>query len=219
MNAEQQVVFTSLETHNKDDLAKSAAAAGFLIGPGVSKKTTLLVAGDPNVDSSKARKAKDYGIPVISEKEFVDAYLGGKVKIDFEAETFAAPTSADDLNSPKRDVKALKLVLAGIRPGVVLHAHLDGDYGQLIVRGPATYSPLGEAWMVGGMPIANKNLTPDKSLRLLGASDGADAEHRTDELSSLQVDHHLYGNFTVYGPVRKIVGTMNGVGPWIIAES
>ncbi|MDN6300295.1 MAG: hypothetical protein L0J68_08435, partial [Micrococcaceae bacterium] len=72
-----QVVFTSLEALDKNDLAQAVTDAGYLVGPGVSKKTALLVAGDPDVDSTKSRKARDYGIPVIGEPDFVPRFLGG----------------------------------------------------------------------------------------------------------------------------------------------
>lgn len=219
LEAGSQVVFTSLETHHKDDLVKATIDAGFIVGPGVSKKTSLLVAGDPAVDSSKARKARDYGIPVISELDYVKDYLGGEIKIDIEATPCQAPMSVEDLTPPKREVPKLKSTLAGVRSGVMLHAFLSGEYGPVIVRGPATYSPLGEAWMVGGMPIASKSMTPDKSLRLLGMVDGPELDHETPELFTNHVSHRHYGDFTIYGPVRSVVGTMKAVGPWIIDPS
>lgn len=213
-----QVVFTSLETHNKEDLVKSTIDAGYIVGPGVSKKTSLLVAGDPNVDSSKARKAREYGIDVISEDEYVATYLGGEVVIDFEAAPYPAPRSVQDISPPKRDVKELKETLKGIRTGLPLHAHVDGEFGVMVVRGPATFSVLGEVWMVGGIPIANKALTPEKSLRLLGAAAGNEEEHRSVDLFANHVEHHHYGNFTVYGPIRNIIGSLHAVGPWIIID-
>lgn len=214
-----QVVFTSLELHHKDDLAKAAVDAGFIVGPGVSKKTSLLVAGDPEVESSKARKARDNGIPVISEEEFVRSHLGGAVQIEFEAPAYSAPAGAADLvPAIKRDIKALKEAVKGLRAGISLHALLENEYGVMIVRGPVVYSPLGETWMIGGMPIASKALAPDKSLKLLGTIEGNEVQHSTTEITSNRVEHHMWGNFTVYGPVRNIVGTTLSTGPWILAR-
>lgn len=42
-------------------------ARGFVPGAGVTKKSRLVVAADPDSLSGKARKARDYGIPVVSE--------------------------------------------------------------------------------------------------------------------------------------------------------
>lgn len=46
-----------------------AVSHGLLTG-GVSKKTVLVVAADPNSRSGKARRASELGIPIISEKQF-----------------------------------------------------------------------------------------------------------------------------------------------------
>jgi DNA polymerase-3 subunit epsilon len=40
---------------------------GFVPGAGVTKKSKLVVAADPDSLSGTARKARDYGIPVVSE--------------------------------------------------------------------------------------------------------------------------------------------------------
>lgn len=214
-----QVVFTSLEIHHKDDLTKATLDAGFIVGPGVSKKTSLLVAGDPDVDSSKARKARENGIPVISETEYVATILGGEVQIDFEAPAYVAPSSITDLALPtKRDLTALKLAVKGLRTGISLHALLENEYGTMIVRGPIVYSPLGETWMIGGMPIATKALTPDKSLRLLGTIDGPEFDHDSADLASNRIEHHMWGNFIVYAKPRTIIGTSLGTGPWILLK-
>ena len=42
-----------------------AEAAGLTVGEAVSKKTRLLVAADPDSMSGKAKKARQYGIPVV----------------------------------------------------------------------------------------------------------------------------------------------------------
>ena len=51
----------------RDELANALIARGFHIHPGVTKKVGLLVAADPDSRSGKARKARDYGIPVVGE--------------------------------------------------------------------------------------------------------------------------------------------------------
>jgi NAD-dependent DNA ligase len=47
-----------------------ANRAGIQVHPRVTKKVTLLVDCDPTSRSGNERKAADYGIPVVSEREF-----------------------------------------------------------------------------------------------------------------------------------------------------
>ena len=47
-----------------------ALAAGLVVGKSVTKRTVLVVAGDPDSLSGKARKARDYRIPIVTEKAF-----------------------------------------------------------------------------------------------------------------------------------------------------
>ncbi|MET1036164.1 MAG: BRCT domain-containing protein [Arthrobacter sp.] len=213
-----QIVFTSLELTNKDDLAQATKDAGFVVGPGVSKKTALLVAGDPDVDSSKARKAREYGIAVVSEKDFVDTYLGGVVVPDTDLPTAPAPTGADAVQgTAKRDLPALKAASKTLRDGARFHALFQStEHGRYIVRGPAFYSALGEAWTVGGIPVASSAGVPDKSLRGLALADGSEHAADADDFTALAVEQRPYGRFTVYGPVRTIAGGLRAVGPWLV---
>lgn len=212
-----QVVFTSLETLDKNDLAQAVAAAGYVVGPGVSKKTSLLVAGDPSVDSTKARKARDYGIPVIGEREFVDTFLDGAMPVPTAAEApeLSAPASLDELpGNAKRDLPAVKLACGSLREDLPVQALVKTpEAGTFVVRGPARYSALGEAWMVGGVAVAGSTKAPDKVVRALGLA-GGDESTPQDGLERLDVNHPVYGEFSVYGPVRHQVG-LDLVGPWI----
>lgn len=45
--------------------------AGFMVAPAVTKKVSLVVAVDDSSISGKARKARDYGIPIISLEQFM----------------------------------------------------------------------------------------------------------------------------------------------------
>lgn len=47
-----------------------AAQAGLSVGNSVTKKTKLLIAADPDSPSGKAKKARQYGIPVVTEAAF-----------------------------------------------------------------------------------------------------------------------------------------------------
>ena len=65
------VCFTGkLNTMSRSEAEKKAVAAGFEIKP-VGKKLTYLVTNDTESGSSKNRKAKELGIKVISEEEFL----------------------------------------------------------------------------------------------------------------------------------------------------
>jgi DNA polymerase-3 subunit epsilon len=47
-----------------------ARRSGFRVSGSVTKKVDLLVAADPETLSGKAVKARRYGIPIMSEREF-----------------------------------------------------------------------------------------------------------------------------------------------------
>jgi DNA polymerase-3 subunit epsilon len=59
---------------DRSTLEKSAEDAGLIPVSSVTKKECdVVVAEDKSSSSGKAKKARDYGIPVISVKEFLDA--------------------------------------------------------------------------------------------------------------------------------------------------
>jgi len=53
------------------DLEAALTSAGYRVAAAVSKKVSLVVAADPDSLSGKARKAREYGVPVVGEE-----YLG-----------------------------------------------------------------------------------------------------------------------------------------------
>ncbi|MEV1017031.1 exonuclease domain-containing protein [Micromonospora sp. NPDC049801] len=59
------VVFTGAMDPPRWSWEQDARAAGLNVGDNVTKKTRLLVAADPDSMSGKARKARDYGVPVV----------------------------------------------------------------------------------------------------------------------------------------------------------
>ncbi|GAA3743551.1 hypothetical protein GCM10022205_33000 [Spinactinospora alkalitolerans] len=65
-----QVVFTGASRRSRDEWHALAAAAGLVPKEGVTKKTRVVVAADPDSLSGKARTARDRGIPVITEDAF-----------------------------------------------------------------------------------------------------------------------------------------------------
>ena len=59
------VVFTGTMEPAREQWQAEAEAAGLVVGEAVNKRTQLLVAADPDSMSGKAKKARQYGIPVV----------------------------------------------------------------------------------------------------------------------------------------------------------
>jgi len=69
--AGKSLVFTgTLHTGTRDELTKQAKAKGAKVGSSVSAKTDYLVAGE-NVGANKLNAARDKGVEVISEQQFL----------------------------------------------------------------------------------------------------------------------------------------------------
>ncbi|MGH3916757.1 MAG: exonuclease domain-containing protein, partial [Pseudonocardiaceae bacterium] len=64
------VAFTGEMSRLRLEWEQDAAEVGLVPHPAITKKVALLVAADPNSLSGKARKARDYGIPVVTEQGF-----------------------------------------------------------------------------------------------------------------------------------------------------
>ncbi|HEY0539175.1 MAG TPA: exonuclease domain-containing protein [Actinoallomurus sp.] len=64
------VVFTGQMSEPREVFEQRAWAAGLVVGSSVTKKTSLVVAADPDSLSGKARKAGSYGTPVVAEGAF-----------------------------------------------------------------------------------------------------------------------------------------------------
>lgn len=65
------VVLTGEMSRTRADLEAALSSAGYRVAAAVSKKVSLVVAADPDSLSGKARKAREYGVPVVGEE-----YLG-----------------------------------------------------------------------------------------------------------------------------------------------
>ena len=61
------VVLTGDMSRPSADLEAALTSAGYRVAGAVSKKVSLVVAADPDSLSGKARKAREYGIPVVGE--------------------------------------------------------------------------------------------------------------------------------------------------------
>lgn len=64
-----RVVFTGDMTRSREHWIATISSAGLTSG-GITKSTRLLVAADPDSLSGKATKARDHGIPVVTEASF-----------------------------------------------------------------------------------------------------------------------------------------------------
>ncbi|WP_182112679.1 MULTISPECIES: exonuclease domain-containing protein [unclassified Actinotalea] len=64
------VVFTGDMAVPRETWMERAQAVGLVPWSGVTKKVALVVAADPDSLSGKARKAADYGIPIVTEQAF-----------------------------------------------------------------------------------------------------------------------------------------------------
>ena len=64
-----RVTFTGALTLGRDTWEQRARAAGLEVG-GVTRRSALLVAADADTRSGKARKARDYGVPIVDETTF-----------------------------------------------------------------------------------------------------------------------------------------------------
>ncbi len=74
--AGKSLVFTgTLHSGSRDELSKQAKSKGAKVGSSVSAKTHYLIAGD-NVGANKLTAARDKGVTVISEQEFLKLLSG-----------------------------------------------------------------------------------------------------------------------------------------------
>ncbi|WP_328648660.1 exonuclease domain-containing protein [Amycolatopsis sp. NBC_00348] len=68
-----KVVLTGAMRRERADIAAEAAAAGVRVTGSVSKQTRVLAAADPDSMSGKAKRARECGVPVVSEHAFLQA--------------------------------------------------------------------------------------------------------------------------------------------------
>lgn len=62
-----EIVLTGEMSRSRSEWERDLRSAGFVPKPAVTKRTAILVAADPDSLSGKARKARDYGVPVVGE--------------------------------------------------------------------------------------------------------------------------------------------------------
>lgn len=61
------VVLTGELARSRQDWHRELTARGFLVAPAITMRTRLLVAANPSSPTGKSGKARDYGIPIVSE--------------------------------------------------------------------------------------------------------------------------------------------------------
>jgi DNA polymerase-3 subunit epsilon len=71
LHAGDAVCITGTTATPRDELEARAASAGLRVTSAVSRKTRLVVAADPDSESTKARRARELGVPVVAEAVFV----------------------------------------------------------------------------------------------------------------------------------------------------
>jgi DNA polymerase-3 subunit epsilon len=72
-----EIVLTGEMTHQRSHWEGKLRDAGFVPKSAVTKRVALVVAADPDSLSGKARKARDYGIPIVGEA-WLEAFLGSR---------------------------------------------------------------------------------------------------------------------------------------------
>lgn len=71
LEAGDTIAFTGQMNGQRDEWEHKANTVGLTVTPGgVTKRTRLLVAADPDSLSGKAGKARQYGIPIVTEDAF-----------------------------------------------------------------------------------------------------------------------------------------------------
>ncbi|MFC4015254.1 exonuclease domain-containing protein [Nonomuraea purpurea] len=71
LNNGDLVAFTGEMGAGRESLEERARTAGYVPHPRVTRKVKLLVAADPDTLSGKARKARIYGIPIVTAQAFL----------------------------------------------------------------------------------------------------------------------------------------------------
>ncbi|KAA8828866.1 BRCT domain-containing protein [Bifidobacterium tissieri] len=72
-----RIVLTGSMSQRRSDWIDDLSAVGIVVWPSVTKKVRLVVAADVDSESTKARKARDYGIPIVSERWLKTAIENG----------------------------------------------------------------------------------------------------------------------------------------------
>jgi DNA ligase (NAD+) len=73
------VITGSLEQYeNRDALKEAIEARGGKVAGSVSAKTSYLINNDTLSSSSKNKTAKELGVPILSEQDFIEQFMTGE---------------------------------------------------------------------------------------------------------------------------------------------
>ena len=72
-----KIVLTGSMRQRRSDWEAELESMGLEVRPSVTKQVRLVVAADPYSESTKARKACDYGIPIVAEHWLEQAMVNG----------------------------------------------------------------------------------------------------------------------------------------------
>ncbi|WP_083403522.1 DUF3320 domain-containing protein [Curtobacterium sp. MCBA15_016] len=104
LDAAAIVVLTGEMRRPRTEIEGELRELGVTVGAAVTKKTTLLVAADPDSLSGKARKARQYGIPMIDEATLESALVSARTGDDggsWQSESLSAGIPAQPSASPE----------------------------------------------------------------------------------------------------------------------
>lgn len=68
------MVITGDTRRNRGEWEAKLSAVGLTNGT-VTKSTRVVVAADPDSESGKAQKARDYGVPIVTEASFESMFV------------------------------------------------------------------------------------------------------------------------------------------------
>ena len=90
---------------NRSEFKDYIENEGGNVSDSVSSNTAYLISNDSNIDSSKSKKAKELGIPVITEEEFIKKFVE---PVYFEVESIDVFAQQVFSDSFKKDIASLK---------------------------------------------------------------------------------------------------------------
>jgi len=184
------VCFTGAMKYPRSSCEAFASRAGLVVLDRVTKQLDILVVADPDSQSNKARKAREYGTRIMSESAFF-SLLGdvGELESEPESTRFELETSVDDgdfsinlsIEIGGRDVRLYEANDA-IEDD---QRHADAEVRQLLANLPAVRADVKA--LVERTKTIRKNLPDQCSLEEV-AQEIAPAirEHLTDYYSHLQ---------------------------------
>ena len=130
-----RVAFTGALDIPRDAWTERATAAGLDVG-GVTKKCAVLVAANPDSMSGKARKAREYGVPIVKETRFaqlIAAMGSGSAGVIIDATATApfswlTPEDAQRTGASPAQIAALWIARNPERPLCEMSDHLRPEH-------------------------------------------------------------------------------------------